>query len=376
MTKPEDRRTTAKAWVSSIQQGILQLRTLLVGIKNKSKITSEHYELRYEAVKAFLHWLLYDVQVTPALRHQYRLDKNLALPNNEIFRDIAPLEIATMAAAILERFNDENWGADAGAGPVTDTEEAADIIMPSTPIAPETPTTAGTGASNDLRALVADNILLPPPSHPIWGIRGIMHGITLKQARTAVYCLDPRYVHEKRNPKVFGHNGLTPGDWWPFQRVAHFHGAHGAPVRGITGSATEGAYSIVTSGGSTYEDLDQDFGDKLFYSADSSRDNTDRNNIAFTSNATMSLHKSLTSGRPVRVLRNSGGKKAYTPKKGIRYDGLYRVHAVKRRTNAKGGLYEQFELKRLSGQRSLDDINAKVPSPEQLALFARIKNGY
>lgn len=204
-----------------------------------------------------------------------------------------------------------------------------------------------------------------------------MHGVALKRGPKTVYCLDPRYLDKKRDAKVFGHNEFEPGAWWPYQKLAHYHGAHGASVRGITGTATSGAYSIVTSGSSgTYDDMDKDFGDTLYYSADNSHDNTDPNLIAYTSNATQSLHKSLETGTPVRVLRSSGGEKAYTPQLGIRYDGLYQVCDLRRETNSKGGLYEQFELRRLPGQRSLDDIQAKVPSREQREAFSKIKSGY
>lgn len=203
-----------------------------------------------------------------------------------------------------------------------------------------------------------------------------MHCLALKPGNKITYIIDPRYGHRKRYPKVFGHNGIEPGMWWPYQMLAHFWGAHGSPMSGITGDPKQGAFSIVISGSSSYSSMDQDFGDQLYYSADNSQDNANPNRILYTSSRTESLHASLKTGRPVRVLRSSGGKKAYTPKAGIRYDGLYRVSAVREVTNKLGGLYAQFELIRLPGQRSLDEINRTVPSKQQQADFAKIKNKY
>lgn len=333
-------------------------------IKNKT-LNLEQRALRVDVVKAFLRYLEFEVEMTPVLKAKHGLDRLLALPERPDLQAYTPPDIAAKCRALLSKFEEENWGADEAGEqpPPSEDEEPADIPSPRSPSA--------------LRNLGAENIRLPPPSHPIWGNQGIMHGVALKQGPKTVYSLDPRYLDKKRDAKVFGHNGLEPGAWWPYQKLAHYHGAHGAPIRGITGTTASGAYSIVTSGSSgTYDHLDQDFGDKLFYSADNSHDNTNPNTVVFVSNATKSLHKSLETGKPVRVLRSSGGKKKYTPKVGIRYDGLYRVHLVRRETNSKGGLYEQFELHRLPGQRSLDEIQATVPSREQQDAFNKIKSGY
>ena len=79
-----------------------------------------------------------------------------------------------------------------------------------------------------------------------------MHGVVLKiSSRRRDYILDSRYP--KRDAKVFGHNGLDVGQWWPMQIVALFNGAHGSKIGGISGNSQTGAYSIVTSGGA-YEE--------------------------------------------------------------------------------------------------------------------------
>lgn len=80
----------------------------------------------------------------------------------------------------------------------------------------------------------------------------LIYPSAIKGSKT--YILNPRY--EKRQAKVPGHNGLTPGDWYPLQRCALAKGAHGQSMAGISGSADYGAYSIVVAG--TYKEVDDE----------------------------------------------------------------------------------------------------------------------
>ena len=76
--------------------------------------------------------------------------------------------------------------------------------------------------------------------------RNIMRGIKIyKQSGQRSYRLDETF--QTRDCKVFGHNGLRIGDWWPFRICALRDGAHGAMQGGIAGSINTGAYSIVVS---------------------------------------------------------------------------------------------------------------------------------
>ncbi|KAM7188663.1 E3 ubiquitin-protein ligase UHRF1 [Rhypophila sp. PSN 637] len=366
----ETSAATARAWVSSLEEGKRQIVTLLVKLKNRSKdITPETLTDRVEAVKSFLRYLEYEVEMTPAIKAKLQLDQVLAAPERPDLSPTAPPDIAAECRRLLEKYDDENWGAD----DVPDDPPAAHGEPDTSP----TPSTAGTAAPT-AGTTAPDRHTTPMPlpdeAHPIWGLEGIMHAWALKPGNIRQYVADPRYTYKKGNPKVYGHNGFEPGDWWPLQKVAHFWGCHGAPIRGISGG-DEGAYSIVSSGASTYDALDQDFGDRLLYSADNSHDNTDPNRVTYTSNMTKTLHKSIATGKPVRVLRSAGGKKAYTPACGIRYDGLYRVTQVREVLNNQGGLYEQFELRRLPNQRSLEKIR-RIPTQEQQMAYTRMKDGY
>lgn len=213
--------------------------------------------------------------------------------------------------------------------------------------------------------IVPTTTRLPPISHPIFGEDGIMHGLVLKiSPRRKDYIIDSRYT--KRDAKVFGHNNLEVGSWWPMQLAALFNGAHGAKISGIAGNAETGAYSVVTSGGA-YEELDQDKGDVLYYSGSRSHDNEDPKKSFPSSNATLALKASQRLNRPVRVLRAAGvggSKRAANirPTVGIRYDGLYRVVDMQEKTNTKGGLYEQFKLVRDEGQPPLSGIKRPTAS--------------
>src|SRR5437016_2337493 len=111
---------------------------------------------------------------------------------------------------------------------------------------------------------------------------------------------------------------------------------------GISGSAPDGAYSIVVSG--MYDGLDNDLGETLFYSGSNSHENTSSEPI--TSNKTMALETSLSTRNPVRVFRSLHAKWKGAPEAGIRYDGLYTVVSMKVDTNAKGGAFKKFKLER------------------------------
>lgn len=250
---------------------------------------------------------------------------------------------------------------------------------------------------------------LPPPNHPIWGQNGIMHGLYLQGAHT--YRVDPRYAGQQRSAFQYGHNGLTPGDWWPLQAVAVFHGAHGQRVRGISGDPQRGAYSIVISGmAPEYRDLDRDGGEVVWYSADrpnvevglgpraTANPNNNNNNNGNSGNNqpaaaltpaprpqysadTRALLASEQTGRPVRVLRSAGHRnRDWAPAVGIRYDGLYRVmrHIVSH--NRHGGQFLKFELRRVNAAGNagvtLNQLRATVPSRAQRNEEARVRDGY
>lgn len=326
---------------------------------------TKELEVNTTFLRTFLPWLGTEVQMTPTLRDRTQIHRALEILSDPAYH--VPDEFSRLAQSIYSHFAADNWGATSTLDGDGDGDESSTTA----------PKPASTGGSKSIAAITnaVATMRLPPASHPIWGTQGIMHGVALQPGRRISYVLDHRYLSSKRDAKVFGHNGLTPGAWWPLQIVALFNGAHGARIRGISGDVELGTWSVVISGGA-YDDLDSDFGDEVWYSGDGSHDNEDRERIVHVSNATRSLHTSLATGKPVRVLRSGKGKTAFAPSVGIRYDGLYRVVATRQQKNARGGLYEQFRLERVPGQPLLDDIRMSVPTARQRHDFNRIGEKY
>ncbi|KAK5116124.1 hypothetical protein LTR62_008450 [Meristemomyces frigidus] len=341
--------------------------------------------LYYDQIRELLDWLETGALMTPELKIRSEapemLQKMFAFEQYHF-----PAEFVQRSRALHERFEMAGWNE---RGPGED-EEVEGVNGDAAP-ARKRQRSQSTAEAVDKRAF------LPPANHSIWGVDGIMHGVACSisyqpdgsHRRTLVY--DERYAELRRSAKVFGHNGITVGTWYPRQLVvsppstssplsepadknkqkACFHGAHGSTQAGISGSAEQGAFSIIVAG--HYDDLDTDKGDYLYYSAPNSHSNDDPRRIPEAGPASLALHRSMRNGRPVRVLRSFTGRSRWRPVVGMRYDGLYRVETVTNPTNAKGGLYEQFGLKREDGQ---PDINIMRPNVAEQRDFARINEPY
>jgi len=342
------------------------------GVINPKK-ASENVKAQLLRLELYIQWLETNVEIPPALKERTKIDKVLRLlfdrPDfhfQEKTRD--------RARELCEIWNAQNWGE----GEVV--EDGSDDDRSSDEETAINSKKQKSSSSNAIAKRDTENIYPPPPNHPIFGLKGIMHGVALKVGpKRNDYVRDLRYP--QRKAKVYGHNGLEVGSWWLMQLLALFHGAHGMKVGGIAGNTKNGAYSVVTAGGD-YEELDQDEGDVLYYSADRSHKNTDPKEPFPSSTPTLALKASLRMGKPVRVLRAAGTgsrkSRADTPRPvvGIRYDGLYRVVAMQLRMNQRGGLYEQFKLERLGGQPPLSDIVESRPTAKEVRDFDRRGDGF
>ncbi|KAK4895707.1 ubiquitin-like with PHD and RING finger domains 2 [Elasticomyces elasticus] len=308
-----------------------------------------------DQIDELLGWLETEAQMTPDLKQRSKLDVVLSLMFQKPEYHF-PRSIAERAETLYERFDSARWGA-----PITVKSEGSDagtdsdIMMSDDPEMSATRVPRRPRQHSTLDSLTVSKVVkLPPADHPIWGIRGIMHGvartITVKRDGRKRYWTksDPRYLSEKRNSNVHGHNSIEIGAWFPRQLVAILRGAHGELQGGISGSGESGAYSVVSSG--AYDRTDRDRGDILYYSAARSDENEDPREPAQRSAA---LATSYVNQRPVRVLRSKGTSR-FSPVCGLRYDGLYRVTDIQHPTNARGGMFEQFELTRLDGQMPLE----------------------
>jgi hypothetical protein len=121
-----------------------------------------------------------------------------------------------------------------------------------------------------------------------------------------------------------------------------------------------------------YDNVDRDRGEEIFYSAADA--NTTINEMADKNNSsTQSLIRSVTTKKPVRVLRTAQGKWEGAPKRGIRYDGLYEVTEWHEKRNKMGGTYILFHLIRRNDQAPIDRAR---PSQEEIKAFEMVKDGY
>ncbi len=126
-----------------------------------------------------------------------------------------------------------------------------------------------------------------------------------------------------------------------------------APLQhGISGSESEGADSIVVSGG--YED-DEDFGDLIVYTGAGGRDPATGAQVADQelTRQNLALARSSTDGLPVRVVRGAGGDPARAPASGYRYDGLYAVTSYWHERGRSGHMVCRYELRKLRPDGSI-----------------------
>lgn len=182
--------------------------------------------------------------------------------------------------------------------------------------------------------------------------------------------------------EYFGAGDLVNGQWWPTQLAAVRDGAHGSAQGGIAGvkegqngSKWPGAVSILLAGG--YAE-DKDKGEEIWYTG------TEGSNFQPTENTTRLIESGTSfqlDGRsvknPVRVLRshNLGRKSEYTPRKGLRYDGLYEVRDWRVLNEEKA--IHLFHLLRLPGQ---DPIRARGPearpTDEEIMAYEQVREAH
>ncbi|MGI5524450.1 YDG/SRA domain-containing protein [Micromonospora sp. CA-259024] len=117
--------------------------------------------------------------------------------------------------------------------------------------------------------------------------------------------------------------GYPPGSTFKNRDELADSGVHRPNQAGICGGK-DGAESIVVSGG--YVD-DEDYGTEIVYTGQGGNDPATKRQIADQqlTRGNLGLARSQIDGNPVRVVRGAGGDPKYSPKVGLRYDGLFRV---------------------------------------------------
>ena len=153
--------------------------------------------------------------------------------------------------------------------------------------------------------------------------------------------------------RIFGHiPGYPEGSLFEDRAELRRSGVHVPIQAGISGSQTEGAESIVLSGG--YED-DADHEDVLIYTGHGGRDQDTGQQIhdqPFTrGNRALALSKQ--NGLPVRVIRGSKHDSPYSPPSGYSYDGLYAVEEFWHDVGRSGFKIWRFRLVKISEKATI-----------------------
>lgn len=159
-------------------------------------------------------------------------------------------------------------------------------------------------------------------------------------------------------------DGVKVGDLFIDRRELHDAHVHRPLQAGISGSRSEGADSIVVSGG--YID-DEDRGDYIIYTghggrAPGARRQTENQSIEAPGNA--GLITSRIQGLPVRVIRGAHQTNPYAPPSGYQYAGLYLVTDWWVAEGLDGFKVVRFRLDRIPDQAQLWTKEEPVPDPQ------------
>lgn len=177
--------------------------------------------------------------------------------------------------------------------------------------------------------------------------------------------------------RLFGHvPGYPEGSLFESRAELNESKVHIPTQAGISGSQTEGAESIVLSGG--YED-DADYGDVLIYTGHGGRDPHTGQQIhdqPFTrGNRALALSKQ--NGLPVRVIRGVNHDSQYSPPTGYSYDGLYAVEDFWHEVGKSGFRVWRFRLvkipdKSMPGQMVAEEATGYSAAKRQEIRASRI----
>lgn len=177
--------------------------------------------------------------------------------------------------------------------------------------------------------------------------------------------------------RIFGEiPGVPEGSLFDSRLELSRAGVHRPNQAGISGSAAEGADSIVLSGG--YED-DLDEGDLIVYTGHGGRDPETGQQIGdqLLAGGNRALAVSCVQGLPVRVVRKVAHPWRPAQGSAYRYDGLYRVASYWRDTGKSGHTIWRFCLCKLDADLSrtaqIGETQAPyLPAPRQLTTTLRI----
>lgn len=148
------------------------------------------------------------------------------------------------------------------------------------------------------------------------------------------------------------------------RQLAGEAGVHRPRQAGICGTKSNGAESIVLSGG--YKD-DEDHGDVIIYTGHGGQDDKGNqvDNQSLDDSGNAALVTSHLEGLPVRVVRGWQSGSPYAPEEGYRYDGLYRVTSYGKKLGIDGFLIWQFRLEAYEDTPTPENHQEQLPYPPE-----------
>ena len=164
--------------------------------------------------------------------------------------------------------------------------------------------------------------------------------------------------------------GYPVGSTFPTRLALSKAGLHRQTQAGISGSVSEGADSIVLSGG--YED-DEDAGDVILYTGEGGRDPATDQQVRHQTltRGNLALAQSSLHGLPVRVIRKVGSLKGETL---YRYDGLYRVDAYWHETGRSGFDVWRFRLVAYASVVAEQQVGYQIPQRLETSILRVVRD--
>lgn len=170
---------------------------------------------RFAYLRAALIWMDSELQMTPNIKRNSKLERTIKFmfAHDEFH---FPEDIRDKAKELFERWESENWGNDSVQDEAQQPHDEDDE-QPLTPVTPPTTTHGSSSAAGANTELETTQVALPSQNDPLFGARGIMHGVLLLRGEGGrkKYQLNPRVP--KQQAQVFGHNGIEVGAWFALQ---------------------------------------------------------------------------------------------------------------------------------------------------------------
>ncbi|MGW2532444.1 YDG/SRA domain-containing protein [Streptomyces sp. NPDC001595] len=163
----------------------------------------------------------------------------------------------------------------------------------------------------------------------------------------------------------FGHPPCVPiGATFEDRKSLAAANVHRPRQAGIWGRQEEEAKSIVVSGG--YPD-DEDYGDTIIYTGQGGQTEGRHTHDQELTRGNAALVNSMSSGRPVRVIRGAVRNSEHAPQSGLRYDGLYQVEDCWSQPGVSNFLVWRYRLRAIETLRNDLPIRTLRSRPSQTA---------